>query len=912
MATKRTDNELVRKFKSARRASVPILTVATPDPAAMMRAICAASDHQPRNGDGRKPTPKISWDIVNGFVHLNEDGLAALALIGKQGPPNPVAALVAALRFPERTILFLLNAHRFLGDCTVMQAVWNLRDHWKTNKRTLVLLGPCAGIKLPDELRNGDVLELDEPLPDEAELQRLVRSEFAKNSAMEFVADEATVTRAAAAMKGCSAFGAEQLLWMSVDPTTGVSFDDLNESVRKTIEQTPGLSYEAGKETFADVGGLEFAKSFGSQLFAGPRRPSLVVRVEELEKSMAGAGGDLSGTSQDALQVLLSDMEDNEWSGLLAVGAPGCLHADTPIHDPVDGTTRTVAEREQLGVGFHVYSRDKAGRVVVARAAKPWKYAPAEMVRFTMSSGDKITVTLGHRFWDGQRYASASEVVGRLQKFGVVRLPTIADIDRQARPQDAPRSTHTGQGFRVGYQDRFCFGGEPLLSGEVAGQSWTPLRSDAQARSQQQLLTGGSDGEGERTHRKSCGPLASTDCARLPSLVVGLLPRQQQERRGRDCGLTASFAQFQPESRQSRRSQLLALVFPVTTHCDRIAPSALSVEVGSPHIAGALRTSPQYRESTVQPSTGQSTLPVSRPASCQPDAGDEASRLCCATPETFGSCLCRAERRHSQGTGQKRTGGLRSASGHLSSELDANLLRALDVSYCVGGTDEYTAVQIVGFEFVGSKPYYDFHVPAYSNYFACGCFHHNSGKSLFSKSLARTFDVRPLRFDLNACKGSLVGESGQKIRAAMKVIKTIGGSNVFFIASVNRLENLPPELQRRFRCGVWYFDIPGPADRKRIWEIQRARWSVPKADKIPDDTDLTGADIRNICEVAYSLAIPLKEALRYVVPLKVQSPDAIRECRRQANGRFIDASAGGVYRIDQTAPAAGGRGVMDE
>src|SRR3990172_922110 len=53
----------------------------------------------------------------------------------------------------------------------------------------------------------------------------------------------------------------------------------------------------------------------------------------------------------------------------LFVGIPGCLHPDTPIHDPFDDTTLSVSDRERRGVPFHVKSYDhKTKQAVIAMA----------------------------------------------------------------------------------------------------------------------------------------------------------------------------------------------------------------------------------------------------------------------------------------------------------------------------------------------------------------------------------------------------------------------------------------------------------------------------------------------------------------------------------------------------------------
>ena len=92
---------------------------------------------------------------------------------------------------------------------------------------------------------------------------------------------------------------------------------------RQAVEQVPGLSFTMGGPGYAEVGGLTHAKALGAGLFAGPMPPRCVVRVDELEKQFAGSQGDTSGIAQDFSSVLLRQMQDFDWSGLIAVGPPG-------------------------------------------------------------------------------------------------------------------------------------------------------------------------------------------------------------------------------------------------------------------------------------------------------------------------------------------------------------------------------------------------------------------------------------------------------------------------------------------------------------------------------------------------------------------------------------------------------------
>jgi hypothetical protein len=69
------------------------------------------------------------------------------------------------------------NAQRFWNDPQVSQAIWNLRDVFKANGRTLALL-TTPGAVLPDELTQ-DVLVLDEPLPAVEDLTRILEETIA-------------------------------------------------------------------------------------------------------------------------------------------------------------------------------------------------------------------------------------------------------------------------------------------------------------------------------------------------------------------------------------------------------------------------------------------------------------------------------------------------------------------------------------------------------------------------------------------------------------------------------------------------------------------------------------------------------------------------------------------------------------
>lgn len=316
--------DLAQQFLAAWYAGTPLLAVVTPDPGATLRTLRAAVEKE-------KP-PLLRWNCMEGIVGVNEPGVEAAAavlgggdVVAKSG--NPSSALELAANLPEKAILFFFNAHRFVGrdvagNEAVCQAAWNLRDKYKASDRMLVLLAP--ELVLPPELAQ-DVIVLEEILPGDEELAKIVAGvhKGAKLPGPKKDVLDKTVD----ALRGLSAFTAEQVVAMSLRKS-GLDLDAVWIRKRQAIEATKGLTVYRGGETFSDIGGLDRIKEFTSGLFAGGAPPKMIVHLDEIEKMLAGSGGtsglgDTSGVSQDALGVILRKMEDNDWTGLLAVGPPG-------------------------------------------------------------------------------------------------------------------------------------------------------------------------------------------------------------------------------------------------------------------------------------------------------------------------------------------------------------------------------------------------------------------------------------------------------------------------------------------------------------------------------------------------------------------------------------------------------------
>src|SRR3990167_2742180 len=334
--------QLIDRIKAARNASVPLIAITTPDPAAVMQAI---REGLGSNGDGKAPLPMFRWDALRGLAAYNMAGAESLTTMGvsAEGLSRDTTLLSDCLAFAVRlpgessseteekkrgSILFVLNAHRFLnpsvqGSAVAAQGVWNLRDVFKQNRRTLILLAPQ--ILLPQELQQ-DVIVFDDPLPDDAALAQIIAQQ-GENAGLPAMAD-AIKPLAVDAVRGLAAFTAEQITAMSVDfDARTIDLNELWERKRVSVEQTPGLKVSRFRDSLDMAGGLGAVRKFGLAVLNGNARPRVILHWDEIEKSFGGAGqrgvGDNTGVSQDATGVWLQAMENNRWTGILCPGPPG-------------------------------------------------------------------------------------------------------------------------------------------------------------------------------------------------------------------------------------------------------------------------------------------------------------------------------------------------------------------------------------------------------------------------------------------------------------------------------------------------------------------------------------------------------------------------------------------------------------
>jgi hypothetical protein len=316
--------KLAKDIQTARRVGTPLIGIRTTDAAATI-----ASLSETMNG-----APVIQWDVVRGAQVAPKHAASenALAVIvqksgAREALLNLQTMLDAAQYAPENTVVYIHNAPMFFEDKPTRQAIWNLRDRFKVHGQTLILLG--IDLVLPAELE-GDVMTFDEPLPSAAQIEAIIRQQIqnADLQTKDYKEADTIIAKAVDACLGLTSFSVEQNTAMSLRKSDLIDIAALQDRRCAMINQTPGLSVWRGPETFDGIGGNANIKAFMQRLINGNDRFGSVVWIDEIEKQMAGAGGDTSGVSQDQHMQMLTYMQNRRVPALLLVGHPGVAKSE--------------------------------------------------------------------------------------------------------------------------------------------------------------------------------------------------------------------------------------------------------------------------------------------------------------------------------------------------------------------------------------------------------------------------------------------------------------------------------------------------------------------------------------------------------------------------------------------------------
>lgn len=325
-------NDIGSLIRAAKRAAVPIVAIETVDPAQTIRACAKAIV----NGNTENAPVLIQWDCNLGLYEFADARANKLiSQIQEEDFPltDPAQMLTKLLNIKDPVMVFMHNAHRILDDRGAAQGVWNVRDVFKTQMSMLVLLGPEFDI--PMQLQQ-DIVLLSEEMPTREEIAAITDSvikdankilEAKKKPVIEL--SEPEKGKVYDTLTGMAAFSCEQQLSMCLDPPT-VDMDQLWRRKQKQVEIIPGLSIERPALTLADIRGCDQIIKFGRQLFNGNKPPTCLWILDEIEKMLAGTQGDTSGTAQDQLGVLLTEMQDHGITGWGELGPPGAAKTFFP------------------------------------------------------------------------------------------------------------------------------------------------------------------------------------------------------------------------------------------------------------------------------------------------------------------------------------------------------------------------------------------------------------------------------------------------------------------------------------------------------------------------------------------------------------------------------------------------------
>ena len=210
------------------------------------------------------------------------------------------------------------------------------------------------------------------------------------------------------------------------------------------------------------------------------------------------------------------------------------------------------------------------------------------------------------------------------------------------------------------------------------------------------------------------------------------------------------------------------------------------------------------------------------------------------------------------------------------------------------------------------------------------------GKSQFCKALGKEVGRPVLILDIGSLMGSLVGQSEERTRQALRVIdamapcvlmideveKAFAGvngsgdsgvssrmfgtflswlndheSDVFVVCTANDVSKLPPEFGRSERFdGIFFLDLPGRDEKAAIWDIYRSMFEIERDQRVPSDTDWTGAEVKACCRLSALLDVPLIQAAQNVVPVAMTASESVERLRTWAGGRCLSANQSGIYQ----------------
>ena len=186
-----------------------------------------------------------------------------------------------------------------------------------------------------------------------------------------------------------------------------------------------------------------------------------------------------------------------------------------------------------------------------------------------------------------------------------------------------------------------------------------------------------------------------------------------------------------------------------------------------------------------------------------------------------------------------------------------------------------------------------------------------TGKTEIAKAMGCEAGGLFIAFDMGAMKGGIVGDSEKLIRDAMSVLYAMGGEDVFFIGTTNSVDELTPQMKRRFGV-TFFFDLLTQQEQAPIWALYQKRFGISTDDALPPCEGWTGAEIRRVCELADEFGISLIEASKYISPVVKAMGDDVEAMRNGAAGTYLSASREGYYETKRSLDTIKVRKMIDK
>ena len=882
MKSNKTSAEFIA---DARRVASPLAAVGTLDQYATVASVAAAIAKAAAE-DGAADVPVVTWDCCGGFRGASDAGAKAVkATPNLVGLIDPGQALDAAVRLPPGTVLFIMNGHRYLHETAVVQALGNLRDRYKSDKRIAVLLGPT--FDLPAEI-NQDFAVFDEPLPTDevyaglaAKLLATVntrRAEQKKPPIGKMTPEH--VRQVTCALRGLAAYPAEQALALCLT-RDGFDVDMLWQTKRRTVETTNGLRFEVGTGvSLDDVIGLDALAAWALRVKAGPRCPGAILFLDEIEKMTAGAQGDTSGVSQAMNGKFLTWTVEKKHKGIMIVGTPG-----------VGKSYSAEAIANALGVPLIKINFGDAKGSLVGESLP----GDAEVFFCDSKGSNVVRTTMREAYDSGRRGYTFSFLDG-----GGYVVRRVYDVIRHDR-KEAYVKIRTKRGCEVVVTE----GHSLFVRGDSGSKSFGPWPKGAKraglvpaeardVKVGQRIAVVGRLGKPERpVDSVSCGHFSvdvTPDLAQLIGLWLGdgsmnayllristnasdagvmdflrrfghLTEYHKGEHDGHgvdvtinDRALAGAFYALDVcgRGREARTKRVPGWVFGMS---DQVVAALLRGYFS----ADGSFTGHNLEVSTVSRNLAYDVALLMRRFGISPYI---SKRRCDGAP----MYRLTVSKLHEVRAFHDRI-------GFLQEDSMAKMRSRLAGRDAYKGRIQGRVTNSVQWdEVVSIEPY--------------------------ESEEEYSYDLSVEETEKFVSGMVVVHNSERNMATMLKVIDSVGGDRLLMVATCNREDALTPELRDRFSFGTWYVAPPSDEAQQKMWAWYAARPEYGGRDfgEPPAERHFTGRDISNVVESAYWQGCSLREAARTSnVPIRVAQPKVVADLEERAHGVYLSAHRPGPY-----------------